>query len=224
MGRRVKAPHHASARRGPARPATTKWRSAIVPDTRADAATLTERTRSLALGAAVVGAHFLGDTAAFVLGEEAVLLVTRNGEERRVGLHAGAILATACDGERIVTGGDDGKVVATDAAGTGTTVAVDPKRRWIDQVAIARDAIAWAAGKNVFVKTGKRDERAIDLPSSAGGLAFAPKGFRLAIAHYNGATLWFPNAVDAKPEMLEWKGSHLDVTFSPDGRFLVTAM
>ena len=29
---------------------------------------------------------------------------------------------------------------------------------------------------------------------------------------------------DAKPETLEWKGSHLDVTFSPDGRFLVTAM
>ena len=28
----------------------------------------------------------------------------------------------------------------------------------------------------------------------------------------------------AAPEMLEWKGSHLDVTFSPDGRFLVTAM
>jgi WD40 repeat protein len=194
-----------------------------VTDARADTGTLTERTRSLALGAAVVGAHFLGDAAAFVLGEEAVLLVTPNGEERRVGLHAGAILAAACDGERIVTGGDDGKVVATDAAGTGTTIAVDPKRRWIDQVAVARGAIAWAAGKHVFVETGKGDERAIDLPSSAGGLAFAPKGFRLAIAHYNGATLWFPNAA-AAPERLEWKGSHLAVVFSPDGKFLVTAM
>ncbi len=56
------------------------------------------------------------------------------------------------------------------------------------------------------------------------GLAFAPKGFRLAIAHYNGATLWFPNAAGAKPETLEWKGSHLGVAFSPDGKFLVTAM
>jgi WD40 repeat protein len=60
--------------------------------------------------------------------------------------------------------------------------------------------------------------------STVGGLAFAPKGFRLAIAHYNGATLWFPNALQALPEKLEWKGSHLDVTFSPDGRFLVTGM
>jgi WD40 repeat protein len=37
-------------------------------------------------------------------------------------------------------------------------------------------------------------------------------------------TLWFPNAGQATPERLEWKGSHLDVTFSPDGRFVVTAM
>ena len=51
----------------------------------------------------------------------------------------------------------------------------------------------------------------------------APVLLRLAIAHYNGVTLWFPN-VEASPERLEWKGSHVDVTFSPDGRYLVTAM
>ena len=61
------------------------------------------------------------------------------------------------------------------------------------------------------------------MPSTVGGLAFAPKGLRLAIAHYNGATLWFPNA-QATPETFAWKGSHLDVMFSPDGRFLVTSM
>ncbi|MGZ8325103.1 MAG: WD40 repeat domain-containing protein, partial [Rhodoplanes sp.] len=50
-----------------------------------------------------------------------------------------------------------------------------------------------------------------------------PKGLRLAVAHYNGVTLWFPNA-QAAPEALEWKGYHAGVTFSPDGRFVVTAM
>ena len=54
-------------------------------------------------------------------------------------------------------------------------------------------------------------------------LAFAPKGVRLAVAHDNGVTLWFPN-MGAKPEFLEWKGSHLGVTFSADNRFLVTSM
>jgi WD40 repeat protein len=63
----------------------------------------------------------------------------------------------------------------------------------------------------------------LEVVSTVGGLAFAPKGMRLAITHYNGATLWFPNA-KANPETLEWKGSHLGVQFSPDGRFLVTSM
>jgi WD40 repeat protein len=115
-------------------------------------------------------------------------------------------------------------VVATSATGETTVVATDAKRRWIDHVAPGPDGtVAWSAGKQVFVKTAKGDERMHELPSSVGGIAFAPKGLRLAAAHYNGATLWFPNAA-AKPEVLEWKGSHVDVTFSPDGRFLVTAM
>src|SRR2546422_3467449 len=59
--------------------------------------------------------------------------------------------------------------------------------------------------------------------ATVGALAFLPKGFRLAIAHCNGATLWFPNA-KAEPETLAWKGSHLGASVSPDGRFLVPAM
>jgi WD40 repeat protein len=75
----------------------------------------------------------------------------------------------------------------------------------------------------VHASNRKGEVKPLDLPSTAGGLAFMPKGFRLAIAHYNGASLWFPNA-QARPEFLEWKGSHLGVTVSPDGRFLVTSM
>jgi WD40 repeat protein len=71
--------------------------------------------------------------------------------------------------------------------------------------------------------TGKAEPRVLDVASTVGGLAFAPKGMRLAIAHYNGVTLWFPNA-QAAPDVLEWKGSHHHVAFSPDGKFVVTAM
>ena len=54
----------------------------------------------------------------------------------------------------------------------------------------------------------------VEVPSTVGGLAFPPKGFRLAIAQYNGVDLWFPNAA-AKPEFLEWKGSHLASPSAP---------
>src|SRR5262245_35269035 len=195
-------------------------------DVRTANPSIAERVRPVAAGGAVVAVHFLGDEAVFVLGEES-LLFWRDGEERRVAVHGGGILGAATDGKRIVTGGDDGKVVAVDAKGEPETIATDAKRRWIDRVAVTADGVAWACGKQAFVLPARAKDKAarsIDLPSSAGGLAFAPKGFRLAVAHYNGATLWFPNAPDAKPEKLEWKGSHLDVTFSPDGRFLVTAM
>jgi WD40 repeat protein len=194
-----------------------------VSDTR-DAPSVIERTRAVAAGAPVVGAHFLKKVPAFVLGEEAVLLAPEKAAERRVTVHDGAILASAGDGERLVTGGDDGKVVAFDAAGKASVLAQDAKHRWIDHVALGPNgALAWSAGKNAFARTGAGEPRTVELPSTPGGLAFAPKGVRLAIAHYNGASLWFPKTA-AEPERLEWKGSHLSVSFSPDGKFLITSM
>jgi WD40 repeat protein len=185
---------------------------------------LAERTRAVAAPGAVVGAHFIDSVAVFVLGEEFLLLVPPDGEPRQVRVHAGAILASTAQEGRVLTAGDDGKLVAANALSETRTLVTDPKRRWIDRVAAGPDgAIAWSVAKTAFVQTSKRQEKTIELPSSVGGLACAPRGFRLAAAHYHGVTLWFPNA-NAAPERLEWKGSHLDVTFSPDGKFLVTAM
>lgn len=191
-------------------------------DTRNDTVSVVDRNRAIAAGGAVLAAHFLGRTAVFVLGEEALLFAEPDGEFRRMPVHGGAILATVADGERIVSGGDDGKLVTTDL-GSSRVLATDAKHRWIDHVALGPDAaVAWSAGKTAFVQAKERRE--FEAPSTVGGLAFLPKGFRLAIAHYNGATLWFPNAAGATPERLEWKGSHLGVLASPDGRFLVTTM
>lgn len=183
---------------------------------------LTERARKIHAGGAVVGAHFLGQTPVFVLGEETLLFA--GDDERRVAVHSGGILASACNSKRIVTGGDDGKLMETRADGTCTEIAADEKKRWIDQVALGPDdALAWSAGKTAHVLTRKGEMKTFDAPSTVAGLCFAPKGFRLAMAHYNGVSFWFPNAA-AKPEFFEWKGSHLTVTVSPDGKFLVTAM
>jgi WD40 repeat protein len=191
-------------------------------DSQAETASVAERIRPVETGGAVIAVHFLGDTAVFVLAEASLIFAAAD-EARTVPIHDGAILAVVADDSRIVTGGDDGKVVTTNAAGATAVVATDAKHRWIDHVAVGNDAIAWSAGKQAFVRTPKNEERVYEAPSTVGGLAFAPKGLRLAIAHYNGVLLWFPNA-QATPEKLEWRGSHLDVTFSPDGRFIVTAM
>ncbi|MGC1249837.1 MAG: WD40 repeat domain-containing protein [Xanthobacteraceae bacterium] len=191
-------------------------------DTRSDTVSVVERTRAIDVGGAVFAVHFLDRTAMFVLDEETLVFAEPGGELRRMAVHGGAILATAADGERVISSGDDGKLITTDM-GSSRGLASDAKHRWIDHVALGPDgAVAWSAGKTAFVQ-GK-ELREFEAPSTVGGLAFLPKGFRLAIAHYNGATLWFPNAPGATPEKLEWKGSHLGATASPDGRFLVTTM
>ncbi|MBN8970058.1 MAG: WD40 repeat domain-containing protein [Rhizobiales bacterium] len=185
---------------------------------------ITDRVRKVALAAPATAVHFLGEVAAFVSGEETVQLVRAADDVAAVTAHGGGILCSATDGVRVVTGGDDGKVVAVNAAGEVEVLAQDPKHRWIDNVALHSDGtVAWSAGKTACVRLPKGEIKSFDAPSTVGGLAFAPKGLRLAIAHYNGVTLWFPNMA-AKPEVLEWKGSHLGVIFSADNRFLVTTM
>ncbi len=192
--------------------------------TPASIASVTDRVRQVALGAPVTSVHFLSDRAVFVCGEENVALVDSQGDVSRVAVHGGGILCAASDGKRVVMGGDDGKLVSVDAKGEVTVLATDAKRRWIDSVALHLDgAFSWSAGKTAFVRSGKGEEKSLDVPSTVGGLAFAPKGLRLAVAHYNGVTLWFPNMAGT-PEFLPWAGSHLSVVFSPDNKFLVTGM
>src|SRR3954467_3698118 len=81
------------------------------------APSLTENVAPLDAGAHVTAAAWLGDTAAFALGDGAVVLA-KDGATHRVAAHPdGAILAAAGDGERLVTGGDDGRVAVTGRGG-----------------------------------------------------------------------------------------------------------
>jgi WD40 repeat protein len=193
------------------------------PGESASIVSVTDKVRAVSIGAPVSAVHFLGDSAAFVGAEENIFVVEGEGDPAAVSVHGGGILCATSDGKRIVTGGDDGKLVSLNGKGEVTLLATDAKRRWIDNVALHPDgAVAWSASKTAFI-SGKDQEKSLDVPSTVGGLAFAPKGLRLAVAHYNGVTLWFPNMA-ATPEFLPWTGSHLAVTFSPDNKFLVTAM
>ena len=110
------------------------------------------------------------------------------------------------------------------ALADGVVLIGDPQEQ--KRVVVYPDAAmltAISAGKQVRARDESGAVKTWSAPTTARGLAFQPKGFRLAATHYNGATLWFPK-VEGAPQTVEWKGAHLDVTFSPDGRFLVTSM
>jgi WD40 repeat protein len=170
----------------------------------------------------VIAASWLGDNAHFVLadGRMAMIGADARAQTRSAG---GAVLVAAVAKGMIATGSDDGCVRLFKDDGPGALVG-DEQGRWIDALTLREDgALAWSVGKQVKARDGRGETRTLTSSSSVRGLSFFPKGYRLAIGGYNGVTLWFPN-LDAEPERLEWRGSHLDVTVSPDGRFVVSTM
>ena len=133
------------------------------PGESASIVSVTDRVRPVPLGFAVSAVHFLGERAFFVGTEEKIAAANTTGEVSEIETHFGAILCAASDGARIVSGGDDGKLVATNAKGETSVLATDAKRRWIDNVALHPDgAFAWSAGKTAFVRSGKTEEKSFD--------------------------------------------------------------
>jgi WD40 repeat protein len=162
--------------------------------------------------------------AVFALGDGQV----RWEDGARVQAHDGAALAAAGhpSGHGVVTGGDDGRLVWSRP--DGAQALAELKGRWIDAVesSAASGLIAFAAGRDVHVLDAADPafSNVLAHERTAAGLAFDPKGRRLAVATYGGAALWYARVKDQKPQLLKWAGSHIVVAFSPDGRFLMSSM
>lgn len=167
----------------------------------------------------------------FTLGDGTVRAVAAGGFVT-VEAHDGAVLA-AClhpSGEGILTGGDDGRLVWTRFEGDeiAATRVAEVKGRWIDAVAASAESglIAFSAGRDLHVRDSKDAAfaRVFTHEKSVSDVAFDPKGRRIAAATYGGAALWYARIAEQKPSVLKWAGAHSLVAFSPDGKFLMSAM
>lgn len=138
--------------------------------------------------------------------------------------HSGLLAAApASDGAALITAGEDGRVCWTDRSGEPREVATLP-RKWIGCLAAGpHGAVAYAAGRSVWLHQEAGGLREFQHPRTVAGIAFAPDGSRIGVSRYNGVTL-HPADGDDAPEELEWKGIYAGVTFSPDGRFVLAAM
>ncbi|WP_273758650.1 WD40 repeat domain-containing protein [Bartonella sp. AU55XJBT] len=164
---------------------------------------------------------FIGNKPAFVSVEGLIVFLTPTPQVFEV--HQGIISSHfSHDKTAIITGGEDGKVCQTTVGGH-TELLSQKERKWINNVAFGpQKAFAFSSARLAFVHVGKEQQ---ELPHerSVEGLAFAPKGLRLAIAHYNGVTLhWL--STQTSPTTLLWKGAHCGVTFSPDNRYVISTM
>jgi WD40 repeat protein len=162
--------------------------------------------------------------AAFALGDGTVRF--QSGET--VAAHDGAVLAAALhpSGQGLVTGGDDGRLVWARPEGASELASLPG--RWIESVAASAESklIAFAAGRELHVRDAADAAfaRVFAHEKSVADVAFDPKGRRIAAATYGGIALWYARIESQKPLMLKWAGSHVLSAFSPDGKFLISAM
>ena len=171
----------------------------------------------------VTAALFTREGSVFCLGDGTV----RFEDGQTIEAHRGAVLCAAAhpSGSGVLTGGDDGRLVWSRPEGAETLL--DLGGKWIDAVASEPGGlIAIASGRTVRVLDARDPKftRSFQHERSAADLAFDPKGRKLAVATYNGVAIWFARIAEQKPARLEWAGSHIAVTWSPDARFLLSAM
>ncbi|CAH0341831.1 WD40 repeat domain-containing protein [Rhizobium sp. CECT 9324] len=170
----------------------------------------------------VLKVHFLGDIPVFATATGTIHRL--DGGEKVTEAHQG-LLACVKDhtNQTLITGGEDGRVLRIGHDGSVTELAHVP-RKWISVVAAGpQGAVAYAHGKSSFVRLADGTTREFAEERTVEGLDFAPKGLRIAAARYNGVTLHWVGTTGAAID-LDWKGAHTGVTFSPDGRFVVTTM
>jgi WD40 repeat protein len=162
----------------------------------------------------------------FASGDGKVHRVEANTMMYSVSVHSPLLLCAVWDdkNKRLVTGGADGRLCATDANGNTQDIACH-KGQWINTVTVSPwGALAYGVGKDVVCLLPGGGRHVYDSGSPASALAFSPQGRKLAFAHYNGvsiADLAFPHRA---PEVLSWKGSHIGVTWSSNSRFLVSSL
>jgi WD40 repeat protein len=200
--------------------ANAQWRTTLPP------------SRSVASDAPVSACAFSSDgkTAAFALGDGRVRLLSADIKDAAGAatdpVHKGAVLSLIADptSDGFITGGDDGRLLRIAPDGSATELA-NQKGKWIDKLASHRASgtVAASVGKMAMVldKSGEVREFGPH-QSTVTAVDFSKDGGRIACSHYDGITVWSIGQVTLPPRRFGWRGSHVALKWSTDGKFIAT--
>ena len=199
--------------------ANPAWRQTLPP------------ARSIAADAPVAALAFSrdGNSVAFALGDGSVRILPADIAAAATGaanpVHGGAALALVADpaGDGFVSGGDDGRLLRIGADGTATEL-FNQKGQWVDHLVAHKTtgAIAASVGKSAFVVKDGDVREFGPHQSTVADLDFSKDGGRIACAHYGGVTVWSIGQVTLPPRRFAWRGSHVALRWSTDGKFIAT--
>ncbi|MDA4847198.1 WD40 repeat domain-containing protein [Hoeflea poritis] len=169
-----------------------------------------------------VAANFIGAVPFFALADGSLHWLDHGGKSADI--HDGLLCATRdWQGRSLLTGGEDGKIVRTTSDG-GSEILADNAGKWINCIAAGpQDAVAFSTGRSTIVRKADGTLSEFQEERTVEGLAFAPKGLRIAATRYNGVSLHWAG-IQAPAVDLDWKGAHTQVIFSPDGNYVVSSM
>ena len=171
-------------------------------------------------GANVTSLDFADGVLTAGLGDGRVVRL-QDGEVTEIARHGAAVTALARTDGAMLSSAQDGQLLRLDEAGGCQTLKTTDE--WITALVAQGTRSACAAGKAVFVFDGTEAIGRFDAhPSTISGLAFSPEANRLAVSHYNGITIWQLDDL-ATPMRLNWAGSMIGLSWSPDGRYIAGA-
>lgn len=173
-----------------------------------------------------------GSIGAFALADGSLQIFdpARPDETRRLNAHEGGALTLIQDSVpgALLSGGDDGRLLRIQPGAAEERTELGQWRgKWLERIALneRQRILAVPIGKRVeLINRDGAVVQSLEHDSTASGAAFDPSGQRLAVSHYGGVTLWISYRDGWKPTLLGWKGSHLGVTWSPSGKFIVSTM
>ena len=155
---------------------------------------LERRALKVETGAHVTGAVAVGDAVAATFGDGTVRFFRPELSPTSSHAHRGVVLCLAAGHDHILTGGDDGRFLRISPDGDVEELATFGTK-WVDCVASNRELRACSSGRIVLVWSSGQ-KKAVELEHSS----------------------------TVKKSRLFWQGSHGALTFSPDGKYIVTAM
>lgn len=177
----------------------------------------------------ITGAILQDGTHVWASGSGEIVFQATDGTQSKITAHDGALLSAtpAPDKMGLISGGDDGRLVLSKPDGSTLTLYEKPGA-WIEPVIASPVSgfVACGAGKDVISFEMKTPEpkTILNHDVTVMGLAFHPNGRRIATAHKGGASLWYARGIGQSAVKLKWDGAHLIAAWSPDGRFVITAM
>src|SRR6185369_7161824 len=131
----------------------------------------------------------------------------------------------AASGKHFASTGQDGAVSLWDVTSGKEVKKMQGGAAWVERLAWCptENLLATAAGKKLRLWNAAGDmiREYADHPSTIADIQWKPGEKILASAAYEVVCLWTPEQQEAV-QRFSWKGSHLALAWSPDGKYIAT--